>query len=65
MNIVLLSRGYPIANIPGDTDSRRAYYDAVGHCNLSGEKDGFYRFIAGQVLAMARRLVGILEGEES
>lgn len=60
MNMVLLSRGYPIANIPGDTESRRAYYDALELGNLSGEKEGFYRLIAGQVWAMGRRLAGIL-----
>ncbi|NCC27943.1 MAG: hypothetical protein EOM22_07295, partial [Gammaproteobacteria bacterium] len=28
MCLGLLTEGYCIANIPGDTDSRRAYYDA-------------------------------------
>ncbi|BBL76833.1 hypothetical protein MishRS11D_39310 [Methylomagnum ishizawai] len=53
-----LLRGYLTTNIPGDTDSRRAYYDALELGNLSGEKEGFYRLIAGQVWAMGRRLVG-------
>lgn len=55
---------WKIANIPGDTDSRRAYYDALEQCNLSGGKEEFYRFIAGQVRAMAERLVGILGAGE-
>lgn len=38
MNLILLARGYPLANIPGDTDSRRAYYDAFEHRGL-GQAD--------------------------
>jgi Fic family protein len=59
MNLVLLSRGYPLANIPGDADSRRAYYDALGQSNLTGDKSEFHRFIAAQVKAMAERLLRI------
>jgi Fic family protein len=62
MNLILLTQGYPLANIPGDTDSRRAYYDALEHCNLSGDKSGFHRFIALQVLAMGKRLLHIAGG---
>lgn len=62
MNLILLTRGYPLANIPGDTDSRSAYYDALERCNLSGDKSAFHRFIALQVLAMGKRLLHIAGG---
>ena len=59
MNLALLSAGYPIANIPGDLDSRRAYYDALEKCNLEGDKSEFIALMAGHVLAMSRRLLEI------
>jgi len=46
MNLVLLKSGYPIANIPGDTESRLAYYNALEKCNIDGEKSDFYSVIA-------------------
>ncbi|WP_295541558.1 Fic family protein [uncultured Thiohalocapsa sp.] len=49
MNLILLSHGYAIANIPGDTDSRRAYYDALEKVNLAGDRSGFIMLIAGHV----------------
>ncbi len=55
MNLLLLQRGYPIANIPGDTDSRLAYYNALETCNLGGDKTPFHRFIADNVLASAQQ----------
>jgi Fic family protein len=50
MNLILLANGYAIANIPGDTDSRRAYYDALEKANLEGDKTDFITLIAGHVL---------------
>ncbi|MBK1731453.1 Fic family protein [Thiococcus pfennigii] len=49
MNLILLANGYAIANIPGDTDSRRAYYDALERANLEGDKTDFITLIAGHV----------------
>ncbi len=50
MNLILLANGYPIANIPGDTDSRMAYYSALEKSNLEGDKQDFLVLIAGYVL---------------
>lgn len=50
MNLILLANGYAIANIPGDTDSRRAYYDALEKANLEADKSLFITLIAGHVL---------------
>ncbi len=49
MNLGLLADGYCIANIPGDTDSRRAYYDALEKANLEADKTVFIALIAGHV----------------
>lgn len=56
MNLILLQHGYPIANIPGDTESRLAYYAALETANLDGGKQPFILLIGGFVLAAARRL---------
>ncbi|KAF0221719.1 MAG: filamentation induced by cAMP protein [Geobacteraceae bacterium] len=52
MNLILLQHGYPIANIPGETESRLAYYHAL---EIGGDKEEFHRLIAGYVLASARQ----------
>ena len=60
MNLLLLSKGYPLANIQGDIDSRRAYYDALEKANLQNDKSDFFRLIAANVLAMSQRLMQIV-----
>ena len=57
MNLVLLADGYCIANIPGDTDSRRAYYDALEKANLDADKTDFITLIAGHVLHAMQTLL--------
>ncbi len=49
MNLVLIMHGYPIANIPGDSDMRLAYYNALESCNMTGDKSKFNIFIANCV----------------
>ena len=57
MNLILLANGYAIANIPGDTENRRAYYDALEKCNLDGRKADFLYLIAGYLLSSLRTLL--------
>ncbi len=57
MNLILLANGYAIANIPGDTHSRRAYYDALERANLEADKTDFLTLIAGHVLHGTRSLL--------
>jgi len=57
MNLILLQHGYPIANIPGDTESRLAYYGALETANLDGNKEPFILLIGGFVFATAHRLL--------
>lgn len=49
MNLILLANGCAIANIPGDTDSRRTYYDALEKANMEADKSDFLLLIARQV----------------
>jgi Fic family protein len=60
MNLILLANGYSIANIPGDTDSRRDYYDALEKANLEADKSVFITLIAGHVLHGMKTLLGRL-----
>lgn len=62
MNIILLQHGYPIANIPGDTQNRLAYYEALETTNLSGDNTGFVHLIAQHVLHSAQAWLRILGG---
>ncbi len=57
MNLVLLQKGYLIANIPGDTESRLTYYSALEKCNLQNNKTDFLKLIAGIVLKNLRELL--------
>lgn len=57
MNLILLREGYPIANIPGDTDSRIAYYSALEKSNLESDKGDFLKLIARQVLHSGEELL--------
>jgi Fic family protein len=50
MNLILMANGYAIANIPGDIDSRRAYYDALEKANLEADKTVFITLIARHVM---------------
>lgn len=56
MNCLLLQQGYPVANIGGDAETRLAYYQALETVNVDGDFTPFLRFIAGIVLASARRM---------
>ncbi|MDP4797430.1 MAG: Fic family protein [Crocinitomicaceae bacterium] len=46
MNLILLSSGFVIANIKGDNESRRAYYQALENVQVNDSKDAFIRFVA-------------------
>jgi Fic family protein len=57
MNLVLLQKGYVIANISGDTKSRLTYYDALEKCNTEGDKSDFHLLMAGFVLGSLNNII--------
>ncbi|MBF0203698.1 MAG: Fic family protein [Desulfamplus sp.] len=63
MNMILLQKGYTITNIPGDTENRIAYYNALEKCNINDDKSDFFLLIAGYVHQSLKKLIQLL-GEE-
>lgn len=63
MNLILIQNGYTITNIPGDTESRIAYYNALEKCNINDDKSDFFLLIAGYVHESLKKLVQML-GED-
>jgi len=61
MNLILLQKGYPIAIIQGDSESRLAYYAALEKCNLENDKTEFHRLIAQIVIDSQQRLLKLVE----
>lgn len=57
MNLVLLQHGYTITNIPGDTQNRLAYYNALEKCNIEADKAEFILLTAGYVHSSMENLV--------
>ncbi|MCI5150884.1 MAG: Fic family protein, partial [Candidatus Electrothrix sp. MAN1_4] len=60
MNLVLLQKGYAVTNIPGDSQHRLAYYDALEKCNLEEDKTDFFVLVAGYVRTSMEKLVRLL-----
>jgi len=57
MNLSLLQNGYTITNIPGDTENRLSYYNALEKCNLDEDKTDFLRLIASYVYSSMANIV--------
>lgn len=49
MNLILLQHGYPIARIPGDDNSRYAYYSALEQAQDGLNREPFHKLVAGYV----------------
>lgn len=64
MNMVLLSHGYVIAIIRGDSESRLSYYGALESAHSSGSRDAFIEFIADTEIASLEQYLRIIRGEE-
>jgi Fic family protein len=61
MNLILLNRGYPIANIHGNTESRLAYYSALERCNVQQDKTHFHTLIINYVIQSLERLLQLVK----
>ena len=60
MNLVLLHHGYSIINIPGDSDSRLSYYNALEQCNLNGDKTAFLLLMAEYAHQSLKKMIQLL-----
>ena len=49
MNLILMQHGYPIANIKGDNETRRRYYETLEEAS-SGDNSAFVEFIEDVVI---------------
>lgn len=65
MNLMLLRRGYPLAILKGDTDSRMSYYNVLETAQTAGDKTGFIRLVANTVRLTLERLLSLLQGSQA
>lgn len=60
MNLILLQKGYPLAIIGGDYESRMAYYNALEKASTEPDKTSFIRLIGERVRYSLERYIKIL-----
>ncbi len=65
MNLILLQKGYPLAIIAGDYESRMAYYDALEKVQEEPDKASFIGLIAEIIKEGLKRYIRILDKDES
>ena len=61
MNLILMQHGYPIANIKGDNDTRRRYYQTLEEAS-SGDNSAFVEFIEDVVIQSLEYYLKIIRG---
>ena len=61
MNLILMQHGYPIANIKGDNETRRRYYETLEEAS-SGDNSAFVEFIEGVVIQSLTYYLKIIRG---
>jgi Fic family protein len=61
MNLILLQRGFVIANIKGDSRSRLAYYKTLENAQVNGNKEQFITLVAKTELSALKRYLGLLK----
>jgi Fic family protein/DNA-binding XRE family transcriptional regulator len=60
MNLILLQKGYIIANIKGDYDSRMQYYQTLETAQTKNNKEDFLLFVAQTQKENLERYIGII-----
>ncbi len=60
MNLILLQKGYVIANIKGDYDTRMQYYNALETAQTKNNKEDFLLFVAQIEKESLERYLGII-----
>lgn len=61
MNLILMQHGYPIANIKGDNETRRRYYETLEEAS-SGDNSAFLEFIEDVVIQSLEHYLKIIRG---
>lgn len=61
MNLILLRRGYPIAILKGDAESRLNYYNALEIAQTEGNKEPFINLIANNVKETTERILKVID----
>lgn len=60
MNLILLQNGFPIANISGEGEKRKEYYQSLENHHLTNNSDVFYKFIANRVKESLMKYLSIV-----
>jgi Fic family protein len=60
MNLILLSKGYVIANIKGDYENRMNYYNALEQVQTKQSTEAFHYYIADVEIECLERYLKIL-----
>jgi Fic family protein len=60
MNLILLKKGYVIANIKGDVENRMKYYQYLETAQVENKKEEFHLFVAQEELLALNRYCSIL-----
>lgn len=60
MNLILMQKGYPIANIKGDYENRMQYYQSLETAQTKKDKEDFFLFIAKRQKESLERYISIL-----
>jgi len=60
MNLILLQKGYIIANIKGDYDNRMQYYQTLETAQTKNNKEDFFLFVAQVEKESLERYIGII-----
>lgn len=60
MNLILLQKGYIIANIKGDHDNRMLYYQTLETAQIKNDKEDFLLFVAQIEKENLERYIGII-----
>ena len=62
MNLILLQHGYVIANLKGDNESRKTYYNCLENVQTGKGKEAFLQLIVRTELEAIQRYIRILGG---
>ncbi|MDR1342424.1 MAG: Fic family protein [Prevotellaceae bacterium] len=63
MNLYLLSKGYPIATLKGDSEAKQAYYTALEQSHVDSDRKPFNLLVANAVKQSLEKYLQIIEAQ--